>query len=147
MGPSGSECEGEHGLIVQRDVRWDHGGCFPPELRAGSLLPLPAQECHISLLLSSADAAEVTGVARPAEVTLELPGLEQEWQQEAPHEALVFLVALRPYALRDPGTDSGMGLKLWLKLNLQTRLALLDFWWPWGTCAVTSLQKMKGYEL
>lgn len=67
----------------------------------GSLLPLPAQECHISLCCCSADAAEVTGVARPAEVTLELPGLEQEWQQEAPHKALVFLAALHPDALRD----------------------------------------------
>lgn len=34
-----------------------------------------------------ADNAELARVARAGEVTLELPGLKQEWQQEAPHES------------------------------------------------------------
>lgn len=82
---------------------WDWDGAWSDsaarcEVRqdCGSMLSPRAQEALSCLCLlrnitslcrwCSADVPELAHVARPGEVALELPGLKQEWQQEAAHE-------------------------------------------------------------
>lgn len=101
--------ESEGGACAAKcEARQDHGRCFPAEHRDRLSPASASQEYHISaqeynisaqeyitsLLRNttslcwwcSAGIAKLTRVARPGEVTQELPGLRQPWQQEAPQE-------------------------------------------------------------
>lgn len=84
----------------------------------GSLQLLPAQEWHISLLT-------VLGVARPGEVTLEVPGLKQEWQQEAPHEGSHVPSSGHPYVQGDTWHSLRNGPQVMAEVKFAEKVGLI----------------------